>query len=128
MAELLIMARNNTHPDPVIDRDHCWKTGDVVVAMPDGHVWGDQEGLPTFYRISVPGIKPEDFRELLQQVTEEEDGKPVFKARRVKSLRLGLLPAFQRANLEAVGRITLNNWQAITNITQNRGGSRTAGR
>jgi len=47
MAELLIRLKNNTHPDAVKDR-MCYKRGDIVVVMPDGHQWGRAEGLPDF--------------------------------------------------------------------------------
>jgi len=47
MAELLIRLKNNTHPNPVKDR-MCYKLGDIVVVMPDGHQWGRAEGLPAF--------------------------------------------------------------------------------
>jgi len=52
MAELLIRLKNNTNPDPVKDR-MCYKRGDVVVVMPDGHPWGNSEGLPDFAVVSV---------------------------------------------------------------------------
>ena len=118
MAELLIMARDNNHPDPFIDRNLCYKIGDVVVAMPDGHKWGSDEGLPTFYRVSVPGVSHEDFMELYQEVRNELGE---LTSRRAKKLRLDLLPAHQRSALNTVGRASLTNWQAISNITQNRG-------
>jgi len=47
MAELLVRLKNNTHSDPVKDR-MCYKRGDVVLVMPDGHPWGNSEGLPDF--------------------------------------------------------------------------------
>ncbi|MFQ5354613.1 MAG: hypothetical protein ACE5DR_06665, partial [Thermodesulfobacteriota bacterium] len=47
MAELLIRLKDNTHSDAVKDR-MCYKRGDVVVVMPDGHEWGRAEGLPDF--------------------------------------------------------------------------------
>jgi len=47
MAEILVRLKNNTHSDPIKDR-MCYKRGDVVVVMPDGHPWGSSEGLPDF--------------------------------------------------------------------------------
>jgi len=52
MAELLIRLKNNTHVDPVKDR-MCYKRGDIVVVMPNGHVWGKEEGLPDFAVVVV---------------------------------------------------------------------------
>lgn len=43
MVELLVRSKNNTHVDPVKDERGCWKKGDLVVAMPDGHTWGRME-------------------------------------------------------------------------------------
>jgi len=47
MAELLVRLKNNTHSDPIKDR-MCYKRGDVVLVMPNGHPWGISEGLPDF--------------------------------------------------------------------------------
>lgn len=52
MAELLIRLKNNTNPDPAKDR-MCYKRGDIVVVMPDGHHWGRAEGLPDFAVVVV---------------------------------------------------------------------------
>lgn len=47
MAELLIKLKNNAHSNSAKDR-MCYKRGDIVVYMPDGHVWGKEESLPKF--------------------------------------------------------------------------------
>jgi len=47
MAELLIRLKNNTHPDPAKDL-MCYKRGDIVVVMENGHHWGQAEGFPDF--------------------------------------------------------------------------------
>jgi hypothetical protein len=56
MAELLIKAVDATHSDPAKDSRGCYKRGDPVVAMPDGHSWGVREGLPKFVLLKVPGV------------------------------------------------------------------------
>jgi hypothetical protein len=43
MAELLVKAISNSHIDPTKDQRGCYKRGDVVVVMPDGHQWGKEE-------------------------------------------------------------------------------------
>lgn len=43
MARLLVKAIDHTHPATDIDRQGAYKRGDVVVVMPDGHVWGRAE-------------------------------------------------------------------------------------
>ena len=56
MAELLIKAADHTLADPGRDRAECYKKGDAVVAMPDGHPWGAAEGPPTFVVVRVPDL------------------------------------------------------------------------
>lgn len=56
MAELLIKAISASHADPEKSERGCYRKGDIVVVMPDGHEWGAQEGLPTFVRVRVPGV------------------------------------------------------------------------
>jgi len=59
MAEFLIKAIDATHPDPDTDEQGCYKKGDIVVVMPDGHEWGGKEGPPTFVIVKVPGVTVE---------------------------------------------------------------------
>lgn len=56
MAELLVFARNNAHPNPVKDARGCYKIGYIVEIRPDGCIYGSLEGLPTFYKIKIPLI------------------------------------------------------------------------
>ena len=52
---LLIMAVDNTHPDPEVDRC-CYKTGDIVAVRPAGWKWGRKERMPLFLRVDVDGM------------------------------------------------------------------------
>lgn len=56
MAELLIKAIDATHSAPAKDARGCYKRGDPVVVMPDGHAWGTREALPKFVLLKVPGV------------------------------------------------------------------------
>lgn len=56
MAEILIRAKDNTHPDPEKDLAGCYKRGYPVVVMEDGHSWGSMEGPPEFYILKIPGV------------------------------------------------------------------------
>lgn len=67
MAEILVKAVDAVHPDPEKDRRGAYKKGDIVLAMPDGHVWGSGEGPPTFVRILCPE---------LGELTARDKGKP----------------------------------------------------
>lgn len=53
-----------THSDPVKDVRGCYKRGDVVVVMPDGHEWGNEERLPKFVVIKIPGLAIADVQHL----------------------------------------------------------------
>lgn len=56
MAELLILNRDAT------PERRSYKRGDIVVVMPDGHEWGNAEGLPDFVRGRLPGVPIETLR------------------------------------------------------------------
>ena len=66
MAEFLVKAVDAIHPDPAKDARGCFKTGDVVVAAPDGHQWGAAERLPRFVVIKIPGLALEDVRQFAE--------------------------------------------------------------
>ncbi|MEK6532107.1 MAG: hypothetical protein AABZ23_06425 [Deltaproteobacteria bacterium] len=55
MAEFLIKAVDSTNPNPSKDV-MCYKRGDIVVVMPDGHAWGGEERLPAFLKVFVHGL------------------------------------------------------------------------
>lgn len=89
--ELLVKLTDNTHIDPAKDL-RCWKRGDVVAIMEDGHQWGLEEGPPKFFVIKMPGITKDKAASLVTQdmetievVTqvplEEFKNKPEFQAR-----------------------------------------------
>lgn len=60
MAQLLVKAIDDTHPDPVIDATECWKRGDIIMVREDDHAFGDAEISPMFRVISVPGMTRDD--------------------------------------------------------------------
>ena len=55
MAEILVRVGSVSHADSGQDR-LCYKHGDVVVVVADGHEWGRLEGPPTFVVLRVPGV------------------------------------------------------------------------
>ena len=59
MAEFLIKAISVIHDDPEKDKRGCYKRGDIVVVMPDGHIWGREETLPKFVVVKIPGLTVE---------------------------------------------------------------------
>lgn len=55
MARLLVFDRDNAHPDPVADREGCYKSGDVVYVGEDGHEFSALEQQAPFRIVDVPG-------------------------------------------------------------------------
>ena len=60
MCEILVKAIDHVHPDPVKDRRGAYKRGDPVLVMPDGHEWGNEERLPRFIVLKIPGLSVEE--------------------------------------------------------------------
>jgi hypothetical protein len=60
MAEILVFARDSTHPDPKKDKNIMYKRGDPIVAKSDGHKWGKMECLPDFVVLKIPDIHVKD--------------------------------------------------------------------
>lgn len=75
MPVLLIKAVDHSHPDPVIDRQHCEKRGMVVSHYPDGYVFGSKMGLPNFVQLQVD-LDDEELAALLAGQYEDDNGLP----------------------------------------------------
>ena len=63
MAELLIKAGDSLIPDS----DSKWYAARPIVVMPDGHEWGADEGLPSFYLIKAPGVSVANVETYLEE-------------------------------------------------------------
>lgn len=137
MAELLIAARDNIHPNPEKDRCGCYKRGMVVVVADDGHVWGREESKSVwiaegrdpaqwpgkFVIVRLPGLPAEKARELLAEQMEDDAGVPTiqpgsilhsdgpypqrFRRRRWR-LDIAALPVAIRNALQSNGEFTAN--------------------
>lgn len=137
MAELLILARDNTNPDPEKDRRGCYKRGMVVVVSEDGHVWGREESKavwvaegrdPTqwsgkFAIVRLPGVPVGKANELLAEQMEDDAGTPTIQPgsllrsdgpypqrfrRRQWRLDIASLPSPIRNALISAGEFTAN--------------------
>lgn len=113
MAELLIKARDAHNDDPEIDRQGCYKTGDVVVVREDGHEWGAKEGLPNFRVLKVPGVPAAHIEDLIAEQTEYDDGTPLADENGTRTFRrrewrvdFDRLPAAARKALTKAGVAT----------------------
>lgn len=130
MCELLIFARNNTHPDPDKDRRSCYKRGMPVVVFDDGHTWGREEskqqwiaegnvaadwpGQGKFIILKIPGVPAAKAQALLDQQTEDDagvplldpDGTPLVYRRRPWRALIDDLPTAVRNTLTTTGEYT----------------------
>ena len=104
MCEILVKAIDHAHIDPYKDKAGCYKRGDPVVVMPDGHEWGRKECLPKFYVVKVPGLSVEVAKKYIQ--VEEDGGRPI--TRRLYRLNIDGLKLGDKEVLEATGRVTLS--------------------
>jgi hypothetical protein len=111
MAEILIKARDHTHPDPIKDQRGAYKRGMPVVVMPDGHQWGASEGLPAFVVLKLPGISVERVQQFLEHIAVDEtvEGAPRARVirRRLWQISWADLPAAARTRLANTGALTI---------------------
>lgn len=105
MAEILVKAVDAVHPDPAKDARGCYKRGDPVCVMPDGHPWGRAETLPTFWVVRVPGATVDQLRQYVEALTAA-DGETVVR-RRAWGLDAARLPGNVRNQLNSAGTITV---------------------
>ena len=84
MAEFLIKAVDAVNPDPAKDL-MCYKRGDIVVVMPDGHPWGSGErDINKFLIVQVPDMSLDEARLLCEPVTGMDilTGEEIITTRR----------------------------------------------
>lgn len=117
MCELLIMAINKSNPDPEKDKG-CYKRGDIVTIHPDNHIWGDQEGLPTFIKIKIPGLTVDMARKVTEQGMDLVTGE-VMTVRRKWNLLIDSIPTSIKNNLLNKGEVTVTVEQ-VRNFIQNK--------
>ncbi len=110
MAEFLIKAQNATHPDATKDARGCYKRGDVVTVMPDGHAWGNDERLPKFVVVKVPGVDYVRARKYI------EEGASVRRRFRV---RVDDVPLTIRNQLRDNGEATVT-WNQLRGFVRNK--------
>ncbi len=121
---------DNVSADPLADRD-CYKRGDPVVVMPDGHPWGRKEGTPNFVVLKILGVNDRDLVEPLLDPERSEfvfnpddptEGVPV--RRRAYHFDLSTFAARTVQNMERDGEITLTRASAESRLVNKRTGER----
>lgn len=104
MAVLLIKAVDAVNDDPAKDASGCYKRGDVVVVLPDGHQWGRKEGPPNFFRLKIPGLSVAEAEELMAAEVDVEGNAITRRARR---LMADSIPAEIRKAIAEKGEVAL---------------------
>lgn len=90
MAELLIKAFDNTHPDPVKDRV-LYKRGDIVQVFEDGACTEPPAPGSKMMIVKVPGPKAADFADYVREEVSAIE-PDITLTRRLWRLRIELLP------------------------------------
>lgn len=99
MARLLVFDRDNAHADPAVDRDACYKRGDVVYVAEDDHVFSALEQQEPFRIVDVPGLAADHAYLLEGEARTLRDDYPaaLIAVRRLhKSLRTGMAGTLRR--------------------------------
>lgn len=114
MAEILIKAVDAINTDPEQDRRGSYKRGMPIVVMPDGHLWGDEECMPKFAVLKIPGVSVDAVQKYVQthqiQNGVKQDGltpRIEIYRRRLWQLRWVDLPAAARNKLISTGVLTI---------------------
>lgn len=87
------------------------RKGDVVVVMPDGHVWGSEECLPDFIIVKVPSVSVETAQTYIQAVYEETGQRRMLKRRRFR-----IPEKYINTVIKSGGVATFTNTQLISRI------------
>lgn len=121
MAELLVKATTYTTGDVEKDRG-VYKIGDPVLAMPDGHSWGAEEGLPKFWIVKVTGATVVQLQPYLDAITqppppESPTQTPIMLARRKWKVDTVKIPGAVLTQLNTTGTITVTFAQVQSYMT-----------
>lgn len=139
MAEILIMARNNTTADPERERIGCYKRGMPVAVRPDGHAWGLEESKQAwlaagrsaaswpghFVIAKIPGVTVATVLALIEPQTEDDGGNAlgaVYRRRRWK-VDVDSIPSAIRQQLIDNGEVTVTANQIKNYVQRIRDGS-----
>lgn len=120
MAEFLIKAIDATHFNSVKDRAGCYKRGDVVVVMPDGHEWGKEERLPKFMVVKVPDLTVASAQKYTESEINDTDLDNIITiTRRKHSFLVDDAPSNIKDELNTNGEITVT-WDEIKGLFQDK--------
>ncbi len=133
MAEFLIKARDPLDlPKDEESRERCYRRGDIVVVMEDGHEWGKEERLPKFVVIKVPGLPVDKARAYIEPYYTDtglvdQNSLPILKltARRKWKALVDAVPTKIAKALNEKGEYTVA-WDTIKTYVYNKLTTQTA--
>ena len=119
MAQLLIMAEDHTHPDPVKDQRGCYKRGMVVEVFEDTKVLTQPMPAP-FVVVKISGVTKAQAEKYLQHETDgvDTEGNPIPVRRRAFHLAWSALPLAVR-NALVNNRYYETTWTAVRQYVRN---------
>ena len=108
MAQILVMAKDNTHSDPIKDRRGCYKKGYCVVIKPDDHTWGLKEKWPNFVILKIPHVSVEKVKKYTKAHTIDlgDDEIETYR-RKLWKIRWDDLPQNAKNILKSNGEMTI---------------------
>ena len=118
MCEILLNAIGSGNADPELDK-LCWKRGDPVVVMEDGHEWGAEEGLPKFWIVKIPGVSVAAATKYVDHVYEMVADTSVLKRKRLFNVLVDDVPNWIKTAIRDTGEVTVT-FQQIRNFIKNR--------
>lgn len=110
MAEILIKAVDAVMSDPTLDSQQSFKQGHPVVVMPDGWAWGNEEKLPLFYILKLPGVSVDSVTAYLAPWTDV-DGTTLIGPRLWRII-FSSLPTNVKNTLNVTGQYS-TTWSVI---------------
>jgi len=133
MAELLIKAIDSIHSDPIKDARGSYKRGDVVVVMPNDHLWGREEHPNTttysparFFILKIPEMSVEQMNKYIQVQQDDTglfdpDGHRVFKIIRRRKFRVHVdaLSVSDLKNIEQHGEL-VKPWAGVRTFVRDK--------
>jgi hypothetical protein len=102
VSEVLVWALDDPANNPL-----RYRKGDIVRVEADGYNWGNREGLPNFWQITVTSLVDTDRTPLIETVNEPALLIPFLIKRRKRFLDITLLSNFAQNNLANTGKATV---------------------
>lgn len=113
MAIVVLLGRNNTHPDPEKDQRGCYKLGDIVAVHDDSRYTDGEPIAAPWYLIRITGVTRAQIERLIAPVLDSTDpeGLRVLRRRRWR-LNPADLPSGARTTLQTTRFLSVTATQA----------------